>query len=325
MTGHRRRLLRPGRKSRWHGRRDQWLGAGSRRGRRGLARADRDGDMPKRGASCGDGAGRRRCLGSPPQARMARCRSATPSRRRSRSREEGVPMHAAGRLRLGTRSRSFSSAMKAGQAALSQRWPRAASRRDHALSGARRDLANACQGRPRCLLCRARSPRTSFGPSIAQRGSLLTLEDLARTEASWVEPISTTFAGIEMLEIPPNGQGITALIALNILPHFDLDRYGPGQCRAPALSDRGDEARLGLRNRHIADPEFTDVPVAEMLSAETARAWRAIVAWRAPSSGRGRRPALAALRHGLSDGRRPNAPGGLLHQLDLSIPSARAS
>ena len=46
---------------------------------------------------------------------------------------------------------------------------------------------------------------------LRQRGSLLTLEDLARTEASWVEPISTPFAGHEILEIPPNGQGITAL------------------------------------------------------------------------------------------------------------------
>ncbi|MBI3673575.1 MAG: gamma-glutamyltransferase [Rhizobiales bacterium] len=51
---------------------------------------------------------------------------------------------------------------------------------------------------------------------LKARGSLLTHEDFARTAATWVSPISTSFAGHEILEIPPNGQGLTALIALNI-------------------------------------------------------------------------------------------------------------
>ena len=69
---------------------------------------------------------------------------------------------------------------------------------------------------------------------LGARGGLLTREDFARTEATWVEPISTSFAGHEILEIPPNGQGLTALIALNILTRFDLGRYRAGQRRAPS-------------------------------------------------------------------------------------------
>src|SRR5262249_51257228 len=62
---------------------------------------------------------------------------------------------------------------------------------------------------------------------LRERGSLLTAEDFARTQSSWVEPIGSPFMGREVLEIPPNGQGIAALIALNILGRFDLGRFPP--------------------------------------------------------------------------------------------------
>src|SRR5260221_4492105 len=63
---------------------------------------------------------------------------------------------------------------------------------------------------------------------LSVRGSLLTLDDFAATRSSWVEPIATQFAGAELVEIPPNGQGLTALIALNILKQFDMAKYGSG-------------------------------------------------------------------------------------------------
>jgi gamma-glutamyltranspeptidase / glutathione hydrolase len=58
--------------------------------------------------------------------------------------------------------------------------------------------------------------------TLAAKGGLLTLDDLAATDATWVDPISTVYAGRELLEIPPNGSGITALIALNALKAFDM-------------------------------------------------------------------------------------------------------
>ena len=68
---------------------------------------------------------------------------------------------------------------------------------------------------------RARSPRTSSPPCGPRaRSSRWTI--LPRTESTWVKPISTDFVGHEILEIPPSGQGLTALIALNILSQFGL-------------------------------------------------------------------------------------------------------
>jgi len=105
---------------------------------------------------------------------------------------------------------------------------------------------------------------------LARRGSLLTAEDFARTAASWVAPISTPFAGHDILEIPPNGQGLTALIALNVLNHFGLRRYDPASPERYHLEIEAMKLAWVLRNRHIADPEFAEVPVADLLSAATA-------------------------------------------------------
>ena len=101
---------------------------------------------------------------------------------------------------------------------------------------------------------------------LARRGGLLAAEDFAATEASWVEPIATEFAGAEILEIPPNGQGITALIALNILKRFGLSRHAPDSVERHHLQIEAMKLAWVLRNRHIADPGFADVPVKEMLS-----------------------------------------------------------
>ncbi|MFO1122339.1 MAG: gamma-glutamyltransferase family protein [Hyphomicrobiales bacterium] len=97
-------------------------------------------------------------------------------------------------------------------------------------------------------------------------GSLLTREDFARHTSTWVQPISTVFAGHEILEIPPSGQGLTALIALNILSQFGLTRYDPASPERMHLEIEAMKLAWELRNRHIADPDFAEVPVAELLS-----------------------------------------------------------
>ena len=66
--------------------------------------------------------------------------------------------------------------------------------------------------------------------TVAARGSFLTAEDFARHNGDAVTPISSNYRGLDLVEIPPNGQGITALILLNILENFDLaalDPFGP--------------------------------------------------------------------------------------------------
>jgi gamma-glutamyltranspeptidase/glutathione hydrolase len=108
-------------------------------------------------------------------------------------------------------------------------------------------------------------------------GGFITLEDLASTKSDWVEPISTNYRGYQVYEIPPNGQGITALITLNILEGFDLAalRSQPSQYYHTLIE--ATKLAFADRNRYIADPAFSKVPVAELLSKEYAAKRRALI------------------------------------------------
>ncbi len=112
---------------------------------------------------------------------------------------------------------------------------------------------------------------------LAARGSLLTVEDFAATEATWVEPISTEFHGREVCEIPPNGQGLTALIAMNVLSRFDLAQYAPESVERRHLEVEAVRLAWVLRDRHIADPAFADIPLDDLLSDETADGLAAMI------------------------------------------------
>lgn len=105
---------------------------------------------------------------------------------------------------------------------------------------------------------------------LTARGGLLTREDFAGHRSDWVEPIQASFAGHEFLEIPPNGQGLTALIALNILSRLGIERYGADSVERYHCEIEAMKLAWVLRNRHICDPGFAEIPVAELLSAGTA-------------------------------------------------------
>jgi gamma-glutamyltranspeptidase/glutathione hydrolase len=108
-------------------------------------------------------------------------------------------------------------------------------------------------------------------------GGFISMEDLAATKADWVEPISTNYRGYQVYELPPNGQGITALIALNILEGFDLGamRSEPSQYYHTLIE--ATKLAFADRNRYIADPTVVKVPVAELLSKEYAAKRRALI------------------------------------------------
>ena len=112
---------------------------------------------------------------------------------------------------------------------------------------------------------------TEIISELKARGGLLTLEDFASANATWVTPISTNFAAHEILEIPPNGQGLTVLITLNILRHFGLSRFEPESPECYHLEIEALKLAWELRNRHIADPDFAEVPMADLLSDETSQ------------------------------------------------------
>ena len=113
--------------------------------------------------------------------------------------------------------------------------------------------------------------------TLRGKGSLLTREDFATHESTWVKPISASFIGREILEIPPSGQGLTALIALNILSCFGLSRHAPDSAERHHLEIEAMKIAWELRNRHIADPAFVEVPVEELLSARTTQKLAAMI------------------------------------------------
>ena len=109
---------------------------------------------------------------------------------------------------------------------------------------------------------------------LQAHGSLMTADDLAAFAPQAVEPISTNYRGFDIYECPPNGQGIIALLILNILEGFDLaglDPVGPERLHLEA-----EATRLGYRDRAalIADPDAVEVPAAALLSADYADAMR---------------------------------------------------
>lgn len=108
-----------------------------------------------------------------------------------------------------------------------------------------------------------------------EHGGVLALTDLAAHESTWVEPISIDYRGYQVLEIPPNGQGIAGLEALNICALEDVASMGHNT--SDTLHLHLEAMKLGFqdRDRYVTDMEFVDVPVAGLLSADYARAQRA--------------------------------------------------
>jgi len=102
-------------------------------------------------------------------------------------------------------------------------------------------------------------------------GGTLTAEDLAGYSGEWVEPISTTYHGWTVYELPPNGQGIAALMMLNLMENFPLANYGPGSANALHVMIEAKKLAYADMLRYVCDPKFARVPVAGLLSKDYAR------------------------------------------------------
>ena len=96
-------------------------------------------------------------------------------------------------------------------------------------------------------------------------------DDLSEFSAEWVEPISVTYRGWKVYELPPNGQGMAALEMLNILEQFAPAKGGP--LSAEELHKRIEAMKLAYADlaRYNADPRFAKVPVAGLLSKDYAK------------------------------------------------------
>ena len=109
---------------------------------------------------------------------------------------------------------------------------------------------------------------------VRRTGGLLSRDDLAGFDADYVTPIKTRYRGFDVYECPPNGQGIIALIMLNILSGFELGKlepHGPERYHLEA-----EATRLAYRDRdaYLADPTRVKVPIKQLLSTSRAEALR---------------------------------------------------
>ena len=106
---------------------------------------------------------------------------------------------------------------------------------------------------------------------LTRRGSTLEAADLAKFQAQWVEPISTSYRGWDVFEIPPNGAGIAALMMLNIMEVFPLGEVAHNSVDALHIMIEAKKLAYADMQRYVADPRFADVPVAAMLSKDYGR------------------------------------------------------
>ena len=108
-------------------------------------------------------------------------------------------------------------------------------------------------------------------------GGLHTMEDFAEHRGEYVTPISTNYRGYDVFEIPPNGQGITALILLNILSGFDMSGMDPMSVERLHIEIEATRLAYGVRNTFVADPRHADVPVDYLLSLDHAAELRSLI------------------------------------------------
>ena len=101
-------------------------------------------------------------------------------------------------------------------------------------------------------------------------GGTMAAADLAEYSSEWVEPISTSYRGWTVYEIPPNGQGIAALMMLNIMETFPLAEFGQNSTDALHAMIEAKKLAYADMYRYVADQKFSRVPVQGMLSKEYA-------------------------------------------------------
>ncbi|MGA2715597.1 MAG: gamma-glutamyltransferase [Bryobacteraceae bacterium] len=106
----------------------------------------------------------------------------------------------------------------------------------------------------------------------SSHGGTMAADDLAEYQSEWVDPISTTYRGWTVHELPPNGQGIAALEMLNIMEGFPLARFGHNSVRALHTMIEAKKIAYADMIRYDADPKFAKIPVTGIISKEYAAA-----------------------------------------------------
>jgi gamma-glutamyltranspeptidase/glutathione hydrolase len=118
-----------------------------------------------------------------------------------------------------------------------------------------------------------RGPTAAAILELSRRtGGPMEATDLSEFQPEWVEPISTTYRDWTVFELPPNSQGIAALMMLKLMEQFPLSEYGHNSARSLHVMIEAKKLAYADLLRYVADPHFSEVPVSALLSREHAQA-----------------------------------------------------
>jgi len=112
---------------------------------------------------------------------------------------------------------------------------------------------------------------------MRENGGFLRKADFEKHTSTWVEPVSTNYRGYDVFELPPNGQGIAALQMLNILEGFDLRAMGRNSPETLHTMIEAKKIAWADRAKFYADPAFTKIPLAGLLSKSYAAERRKLI------------------------------------------------
>jgi gamma-glutamyltranspeptidase / glutathione hydrolase len=112
---------------------------------------------------------------------------------------------------------------------------------------------------------------------VQAQGGFLAVEDLAAHRGEWVEPVSVSYRGVDLWELPPNTQGIAALQMLNVLEGFDLASMGFGSTDAIHAMVEAKKLAFEDRAKWYADPAVAAAPVAGLLRKDYAAKRRGLI------------------------------------------------
>lgn len=111
----------------------------------------------------------------------------------------------------------------------------------------------------------------------AETGGIFTAEDFAGQTARWGEPISATYRGVTVYNTPPPTQGFTVLEMLNLIEPFELHRMEMLSPEHIHLLVQAKQIAFHDRDRLLADPDFIDVPIDQLISKAYADGRRALI------------------------------------------------
>lgn len=105
---------------------------------------------------------------------------------------------------------------------------------------------------------------------LQSQGSPLTAEDFAEFEAEWVEPITGSYRGHDVYQLPPNTQGFAAIQILNLIAGYDVTAWGEGT--ADYYHHMAEAVKIAFADREewLTDPNFVDIPVQRLIGEEYA-------------------------------------------------------